>query len=177
VRQLPNLLTWARIALTPVCVYLVLTGRFGPAFPWTLIAGLTDAADGWAARRLGVESRFGARMDPVADKFLLISLYVAFGLVAMVPQWLVWLVVGRDILILGMVAAGLAFTRLRDFPPTRWGKLSTILQIAGVLVLLRHLSGPVHTVTVWLVASATAWSGVHYVWRAVVLTRAARQIV
>ena len=177
-RRLPNLLTLARIALTPVCVYLLLSGRPDLAVPVTLIAGLTDAADGYLARRYGGESRFGAWLDPVADKLLLASLYVSFAIVCSVPAWLVWLVVGRDAVILAMVAAGLALTEIRDFPPTVWGKISTIVQIAGVLILLEACAGlavarQVQGLTVWAVAALTAWSGLHYTWRAIGILRVA----
>ena len=80
-RQLPNLLTLARIALTPVCVYLLLSGRPQLAVPVTIFTGLTDLFDGYLARRFSVETRFGAWLDPVADKLLLMSLYVSFGVV------------------------------------------------------------------------------------------------
>ena len=181
-RQLPNLLTWARIVLTPVCVYYVLAGRPDIAMPWTVVTGLTDAADGYLARRLRVESRLGAWLDPIADKFLLTSLYVTFGIVNAVPDWLVWLVVGRDVLILTLAAAGLALTRIRDFPPTVWGKTSTVIQIAGVLVLLEAGAGSamgtqLRDLTVWAVAAGTAWSGIHYMWRAVAMSRTSREIV
>jgi cardiolipin synthase len=177
VRQLPNLLTWSRILLTPLCVYLLVSGRPGLALPVTIVTGLTDTADGYLARRLGARTRLGAWMDPIADKLLLTSLYISFGIVNAAPVWLVWLVVGRDILILAMVAAGLAFTRIRDFPPTLWGKISTTVQIAGVLVLLAVCAGSslavqLQSITIWAVGTVTAWSGVHYIWRAFHMLRA-----
>ena len=178
-RQLPNVLTISRIVLTPVCVYLLLIGRPDLSFPITFITGLTDTADGYFARRLGVETRFGAWMDPVADKVLLTSLYLSFGVVNAVPSWLVWLVVGRDAVILLMVLVGIAFTAIRDFPPTVWGKFSTVLQIAGVLILLSACAGweiglRLQSATILAVAAGTAWSGLHYIWRAATMLRGAR---
>jgi cardiolipin synthase len=181
-RWLPNLLTWTRIVLTPVVVWTVVSRECAFALPVTLTAGLTDAADGFLARKLGAETRLGAWLDPLADKFLLVSLYVAFGFAGLVPVWLVWLVVGRDLLILSMAASALAATTIRDFPPTVWGKLSTVIQIGASLVVVASCStfpraAVLVPVAVWLVAIATAWSGIHYVSRAVVLGRGAQQKV
>jgi cardiolipin synthase len=181
-RWLPNVLTWVRIGLTPVVVYTLVSGKCSLALPVTLVAGLTDAADGYLARRLAAETRFGAWLDPLADKFLLVSLYVAFGLAGLVPGWLVWLVVGRDVLILSMAASALAATPIRDFPPTVWGKLSTVIQIGAAVLVVASCSAFPQAASmvpnlVWLVAGATVWSGIHYIWRAVVLARGAQQKV
>lgn len=179
---LPNILTLLRIALTPFIIRDVLDGHCSVALPLAMIAGFTDAADGYMARLLNAVSRSGAWLDPIADKFLLTGLYLSFGYGGLAPWPLVWLVVGRDALILAMAAAGIVFTSIRDFPPTFWGKLSTVIQIAVALVLLARctavpgISGLVGIALV-AVAAATAWSGVHYVWRATVLLRAARQNV
>jgi phosphatidylglycerophosphate synthase len=107
-------------------------------------------------------------------------LYISFGIVRVVPSWLVWLVVGRDVLILTMVAAGLAFTRVRDFPPSAWGKISTVVQIVGVVVFLEASAGLVfaaklRNLAIWTVAAATGWSGAHYMWRALETVRAIRR--
>src|SRR3954451_20211694 len=180
--SLPNLVTLLRIVLTPLVVLLIMTGRCDRALPVTLIAGCTDAADGYLARRFGSASRLGAYLDPVADKFLLTSLYISFAIADLVPDWLVWLVVGRDVLILAMAAAGLAFTPVRDFPPSIWGKISTVIQITASIIILAACAGLVRSgalmfVTVLAVALATCCSGIHYVWRAVITVRHPREIV
>lgn len=179
---LPNLLTIVRIVLTPFIVRDVLDGHCSVALPFAMFAGFTDAADGYLARLLHSTSRVGAWLDPVADKFLLTGLYLSFGYGGLVPWPLVWLVVGRDVLILAMVGAGLVITSIRDFPPTIWGKLSTVLQIAGALILLSSCSSvagvtPLVSPAIFAVFVATAWSGVHYVWRAMVLLQGARKKV
>jgi cardiolipin synthase (CMP-forming) len=181
-RSLPNLITWARIVLTPVVVWTVVSRQCSFALPVTLAAGLTDAFDGLLARRLGAETRFGAWLDPLADKFLLVSLYLAFGYAGLVPGWLVWLVVGRDVLIVSMAASALVATPIRDFPPSVSGKVSTVIQIGvSVLVVASCSTFPwaaaVVPFAVWLVAFATVWSGIHYISRAIVLARAAQQKV
>lgn len=170
-RWLPNFLTGVRAILTPVIVYLIAQRQCAAALPITVFAGLTDAADGYLARRLGVSGRLGAWLDPIADKLLLTALYLTFGFVGLVPDWLVWLVVGRDIIILTLAALGLFVAAIRDFPPTIWGKISTALQIAGTLVFLSACAGwawaaGLAETTVWAVAIATAWSGMHYVYSA-----------
>lgn len=178
---LPNLVTCVRIVLTPVVSSAVLSGRCGVALPLALVAGATDAVDGYLARRFGAASRLGAWLDPIADKLLLVSLYLSFGFAAIVPPWLVWMVVGRDVLILAMSAAGVAFAGIRDFPPTIWGKISTVVQIVGSVVLLAVCSmgslAAIVPVVVWAVAVATAWSGVHYTWRGITLFRRFRRNV
>lgn len=167
---LPNVLTSLRIFLTPLIAYFILTDRCDLALPLSMLAGFSDAADGFLARRFRWSSQAGAYLDPIADKLLLTSLYVSFGAIDLVPVWLVWLVVGRDILILAMAAAGWALRSVRDFPPSFWGKLSTVVQICAALVLLAacaRFSGAIALApfTVWAVTAVTVWSGMHYVWQ------------
>ena len=174
--SLPNLLTCVRIALTPVIVFALIASNCRDAFWLSLFAGLTDAADGYLARRMGYETRIGAYLDPIADKVLLTALYFCFGVADLVPWWLVWLVVGRDLMILSLAAAGLLWKGIRDFPPTIWGKLSTLLQIATSLSVISgcaySLSPTIVNCFLYATAITTAWSGLHYLGRAVVSARA-----
>lgn len=181
-RALPNLFTCVRIALAPLIIHLLLSGRCDLALPITVFTGLTDAVDGYLARKMGAESRIGAWLDPLADKILLTSLYVSFSAAGLAPSWLAWLVVGRDVLILAMAGSGLLLAGIRDFPPTIWGKISTVIQICASLVLLGSCAdygflSEVSEFTVWTVAATTAWSGVHYVWHAIGRFRAAQHLV
>src|SRR5512138_2219053 len=176
---LPNLLTCLRIGLTPVIVYTLLARQFETAFVLSVAAGFTDAFDGLLARRFGWMSRTGAYLDPIADKLLLTSLYVSFGAIGLVPWWLPCLVVGRDVVILLMAAGGLLFTTIRDFPPSIWGKISTVIQIIAAGLVLAACAGirSVESLTVpaiWATTLGTAWSGVHYVWRGFYLLRRSR---
>ncbi len=168
--QIPNLLTGIRILLTPVIVYALMQGQCGRALAITALAGVSDAADGYLARRMGAETRAGAYLDPVADKLLLTSLYLSFGIAGLAPSWLVGLVVGRDALILLMAAVGWMFMAIRDFPPSVWGKVSTVIQIGAAIVFLTGcalpLGQPLHDAAIWLTTAATAWSGLHYTWTA-----------
>jgi cardiolipin synthase len=155
-----------------------LAGDCRGALTLLAIAAATDGIDGFIARRYRQITRLGAWLDPVADKLLLTAVYVSLGIMAVIPAWLVWLVVGRDVVILAMAAAGLLFTRHRDFPPSIWGKLSTVVQIvtaiAGVLACTVDFALP--DIFVWATAIITAWSGVHYVWRGWKLLRGATTI-
>jgi cardiolipin synthase len=174
--SLPNLLTCARIALAPVIVFALLANNCKDAFWLSLLAGVTDAADGYLARRMGFETRVGAYLDPIADKILLTALYFCFGVAGLAPWWLVWLVVGRDLMILSLAAGGLFWKGIRDFPPTIWGKLSTLLQIATSLAVISGcayaLSPAVVHAFLYATAITTAWSGLHYLGRAVASARA-----
>ena len=168
---LPNLITGLRAVLTPVIVYLILTRQCSLAMPVTVFAGLTDTADGYLARRLGAEGRLGAWLDPIADKMLLTALYITFGVGGLAPVWVVWLVVGRDLMILSLAGLGLFVAAIRDFPPTVWGKLSTLFQIAAAIVFISDCAGwavssEVAPYAIWTVGIATGWSGVHYLWTA-----------
>jgi cardiolipin synthase len=174
-RQLPNLLTLVRLLLTPAIVAGLLNGKCLMPLALSVFAGITDAFDGMLARRYNAVSQTGAYLDPVADKLLLVSLYVSFGVASIIPSWLVYLVVGRDLLIMVLVALGWALIGERRFPPSLWGKLSTLLQIgAAVLFLSRCLiviPNALYDAVVYVVALATAWSGLHYTGRALAILR------
>ncbi|HEV2691072.1 MAG TPA: CDP-alcohol phosphatidyltransferase family protein, partial [Bryobacteraceae bacterium] len=147
--------------------------RYGRAIILCFLAGITDIIDGFLARRFANATPVGAYFDPIADKVLLSAIYIALGWAHAIPWWMVAVVFGRDVLILAMAAYGLVFTSLRKFPPSVWGKISTFFQIAAAMVVLGDRDGipaPV-TLAVWLMVAATAWSGVHYTWRGVVLLR------
>ena len=177
---LPNLLTLARVVLTPLVAVLILRGSYGPALAWLAVAGVTDGLDGLVARRFGWSSRAGALLDPVADKVLLVTVYIAMAIAELVPGWLVILVVGRDVLILACAGLAFLFTNVRSFPPSRWGKLSTLIQmLTGVLVIGSRAVGSTSLVAyaavmIVVTAVATAWSGLDYGWRAALALRAGR---
>jgi len=169
--SLPNLLTCARLALTPFIVFKLMANDCTRAFWLILLAGSTDAADGYIARRIGQETRVGAYLDPIADKFLMTALYLCFGIAGLAPWWLVSLVIGRDVMILTLAGAGLFWKGVRDFPPTVWGKLSTMLQIGTSLGIIAEcafgFNPELIEVLIYATAGATIWSGFHYLNRAV----------
>ena len=171
--NLPNLFTFARLVLAPFVASDILHGRYGRAIILLFAAGFTDVIDGFLARRFQISTRVGAYFDPIADKILLSVIYISLGLAGAMPWWMVAVVFGRDVLILAMAAYGLMFTKLRKFPPSVWGKISTFFQIAAALVVIGARAGipaPV-TLALCLMVLGTIVSGIHYVWRAVVLLR------
>ncbi len=160
--NLANAVTLGRICMVPVAVWLVLRGHCLAAFWLFLAAGASDAVDGWLARRRGTTS-VGALLDPVADKVLLVSMYVTLAAIRVLPDWLAILVVFRDAVIVGGV---LAFSVLRMpvvIRPLLVSKLNTVLQIALVAVALLYAGLGVTTALmpalVWLVTASTLVSG------------------
>jgi len=101
--NLPNLITLARILSVPIVVWAIAANEMLLAFVLFLAAGVSDAVDGYLAKRFGMESELGAYLDPLADKVLIVSIYVALGVSEAAPRWLVILVVSRDIMIVGAI--------------------------------------------------------------------------
>lgn len=172
--SLPNLITLLRLCAVPAAVYLIIKGRLDIAF-WVFVgAGMSDALDGWIARRWNLRSALGALLDPVADKALLVSVYVTLAMIGVLPDWLAILVVFRDVLIVGGVVVFYLLGTPRPIEPILISKANTALQIglAALALLLAGfgLSAPLLLeALVWGVAATTIASGVSYVWGA--LTR------
>ena len=172
-RQLPHLLTLVRLFASPCIAWLLLRSRFGEALGVVLLAGLTDWFDGFTARRLQVSGKLGVILDPLADKALLITLFLVLGTIRLLPAWLVILVIGRDLVIL-VGALLLRFARnIRQFIPSPLGKISTFFQIMLALLVLIHAAFP-NQLLLWLrntalIASAffTALSGLDYIRRGI----------
>ena len=99
--SIPNLITLGRILLVPIVVWAIAQGLMWLAFVLFLAAGVSDAIDGFLAKRFHMTTELGAYLDPLADKALIVSIYVALGVNGYIPRWLVILVVSRDILIIG----------------------------------------------------------------------------
>ncbi len=101
--NIPNIITLGRILLVPFIVWAIASSQMEIAFAIFIVAGVSDAVDGFLAKRFNMASELGALLDPVADKALLVSIYVALGIWGAVPRWIVILVVSRDIMIVGAV--------------------------------------------------------------------------
>lgn len=166
---LPNAITGVRMALAAPLAWLVLEGDRGAALALALAAGFSDALDGLLAKRMGWQSRLGGLIDPMADKLMLLAAFLSLGLVGDVPAWLVWLVIGRDVVI---VAGAVAYHNLigpLQARPTAISKLTTLLQILLVLALLVDGIEAIALPRVLLqglviaTAAATVASGLHYV--------------
>lgn len=163
----PNIITITRLFLVPVIVWLIVADKPFTAFVVFLFAGLTDALDGFLARRFGWQTELGAYLDAIADKALLMSVYAVLGFYGHLPAWLVILVVSRDILIIGAVMLGWLLDRAMALHPNLLSKLNTALQIAlAVLVLAeRGLAlgwGDATAVFIWVTGATTALSAIVY---------------
>ena len=168
-----NQLTLLRMGLAPLLVVLVLQGRMGWALGVFVVAGITDALDGLIARRGGQQTTLGAMLDPVADKVLMTSSFIALtwgsGLAVAIPVWLTVVILSRDAIIIVSVAIVNLTLGRRIFYPSLLGKLSTVSQLLTVgLVLLANVVGGGqmlrHLFTVTLVLTVS--SALHYVYLA-----------
>ncbi len=156
--QLPNLISVSRFLLTPFAVVAIWEGQDGRAFWLSLLAGATDFLDGGIARWMKTQSRTGQILDPLADKFMLDCLYLTLALAR--GEWIGWVILARDAMIVGGSLAIAAATGHRDFPPSWLGKLSTVLQIAWILFYLGRW--PAENICFVLMFLATIFSGADY---------------
>lgn len=169
--NVPNLFTGARLLLAPFIIAAILDRRHFMALALFAAAALTDTVDGTIARRFGSATPAGAYLDPIADKVLLSGVYIALAVVSSVPWWFVILIFARDLFLLVSSALALAFTGLRQFHPSVWGKATTFLQILTAVAILAagaSESSRFHWIAgalIWPAAAATIWSGVHYTCR------------
>lgn len=138
---LPNLITIARLLMVPVVILAIMRGEMGLAFAVFIVAGLSDAVDGAIARYFGQTSELGAYLDPVADKLLLVSIFVMLGYVGSVPGWLVLLIVTRDILIIVAVLISHLIGHPVKVRPLMVSKANTAAQILYAVAVLGGLSG------------------------------------
>lgn len=132
----PNFLTFARILLTPFLIWCLVQRKMDQALIIFVVAGLTDGLDGLVARLLHQKSRLGACLDPLADKFLLVSSFILLGWLGAIPLWLVIVAIGRDVMIVSGVLALMILNVPLVIQPTLLGKLTTLTQLLVVLLVL-----------------------------------------
>lgn len=167
-RDIPNILSSLRLASAPGVGWLVAQEAHIYALGLFAVMAFTDALDGFLAKRYAWQSRLGGILDPLADKALLISTYVALWWLHLVPWWLLALIVGRDLVIVsGALRWHLHYGPL-DAAPTHLSKLTTFIQVClaiGLLAISVGYSPPplVLTLGVYAVALLTLASGLHYV--------------
>jgi cardiolipin synthase len=156
---LPNLISLARLVLAPLSVEMIVERRWKEALAIFLVAGLSDALDGWIARRFDLRSELGAYLDAIADKALLACNYVTLAAIGQIPLFLVLLVVTRDLMIVGAVILCWLMRRPMSISPHILSKANTAAQIAFVVLLLGaralDLPTPWFDAGVWLVAALT----------------------
>lgn len=133
---LPNLITVGRLILVPLVILMIINQRWQAAFALFVIAGISDAVDGYLARHCGMASELGAYLDPVADKALIVSIYITLAMVGAVPAWLVILVVSRDIMIVSAVILSWVMDKPVTIAPFVVSKLNTAAQIAFAALVL-----------------------------------------
>ena len=137
--SIPNLITLGRILLVPIVVWTIASGAMWVAFVLFLVAGVSDAVDGFLAKRFNMTTVLGAYLDPLADKALIVSIYLTLGINGEIPRWLVILVVSRDILIVGGIMLSWLLGSPLKIKPLLVSKLNTVVQIVFACVVLGSL--------------------------------------
>lgn len=133
---IPNLITIGRLLLVPLTIWLLISGFPELAFWAFVLAGVSDGVDGLIARQFNQRSQLGGYLDPLADKALLVSIYVTFAITGDVPVWLAILVVSRDLLIVGGVILAWMLDRPVAMRPRAISKTNTVAQIVLAAVVL-----------------------------------------
>ena len=169
-RAAPNLLTLMRLFIIPFLVIEILDGHYRISFALFILAGISDALDGLLARWLSQKTTLGQYLDPIADKLLLSTLFVVLTHVGMIPQYVTVLVFSRDVGILLISTLLFATGALRDFRPSLFGKLNTVMQIVALIaVLCQKIFVSPHLVTlkdflVRAIAVLAPLSAAQYAW-------------
>jgi len=165
--NIPNLITLGRLLAVPLIVYLISQQLMTLAF-WTFFgAGISDAVDGYLAKRFDAVTELGTYLDPIADKVLLVAIYVTLGLAGHLPTWLVILAVSRDLLIVGGALLSYTMDLSLNIRPLIISKINTCLQITLAALILAELGdvlsgGPVIEPLIVAVGVTTVASGASY---------------
>jgi cardiolipin synthase len=135
-----NLITFLRFVLVPAIIYALLTGHNGFAFAGFIVAGISDGIDGFVARHYNQRSELGTYLDPLADKLLLVSVFVVLGLMEELPLWLVVMAVSRDLLIICAVLLSAVMGHPVEMRPLPVSKANTAVQIVLAALVLAELA-------------------------------------
>ena len=169
--NVPNLITLLRIILVPVIVILLIQGSFFKALIMFIVAGLSDALDGFLARVLNQQTVLGAYLDPIADKALLASSFVTLSVLHIIPSWLAVIVISRDSIILLGISVLSIMSITVEIRPALVSKVTTGLQLITVLVALSFrclpwaVNGIWSLALYWVTAFFTIVSGLNYMVR------------
>jgi len=159
-----------RLFVLPFLVITILAGHWRLAFALLWVAGVSDGLDGLLARWLDERTKLGQYLDPIADKILLSTMFVVLTHVGVIPRFVTVLVLSRDIGILLIATLLFATGTLRDFRPSKLGKLNTVVQILGVLTVMTCQVVPrsgledLRTVLLWAIAVLAPVSAAEYAW-------------
>lgn len=164
---IPNLITILRFLLVPAVVLAMLQARWDWAFAGFVVAGVSDGVDGFIARHFNQRSRLGAYLDPMADKLLLVSVFVVLGFTGGLPLWLVVAAVSRDALIVCAVLLSTVIGNPVEMKPLMISKANTAFQIVLAAVVLGELTfdlhlGPVRPTLIFLTGVLTVASAAAY---------------
>ncbi len=165
--SIPNLITLGRVILVPVVFWLLVTNQMTAAFLVFVIAGISDAVDGFLAKRFDWATELGAYLDPLADKLLIVCIFIALGVREELPSWLVIAVVSRDVLIVTGIVLSWFMGHPVEIKPLALSKANTLSQIVLAAVVLADEAftlnlDSVRLVLVWLTAALTLGSLVAY---------------
>jgi cardiolipin synthase len=168
--NIPNLITLLRIILVPIIVILLIQGFFLKALIVFVVAGLSDALDGFLARVLHQQTALGAYLDPIADKALASS-FLTLSILHIIPSWLAVIVISRDFIILLGISVLSIMSISVEIRPTFISKVTTALQLITVLLALSlqclpcSVNGIWSLVIYWVTAFFTIISGLNYMAR------------
>lgn len=165
--NVPNFITLGRVLSVPVVFWLLVTGQAKAAFLIFVAAGISDAVDGYLAKRFDSRTELGAYLDPLADKLLIVSIYIALGVRGEIPLWLVIAVVSRDFLILAGVLLAWLMNHPMTIKPLAVSKANTFAQLVlASTVLADNAFGlelvNVRFVLVWIAGILTMMSAAAY---------------
>ena len=169
-RHIPNVLTLIRLVLIAPFLVFLYHKDYVDAFYIFLLAGFTDGLDGWLARHFNWQTLFGSFIDPMSDKLLIASSFIALALIGTLPWWLVILVFLRDLTIsLGVLAWYYFVQRKLDFKPTYLSKINTVFQLSLVTLCLfeqafSQLAPHLVETLIVLTALTTTSTYINYVW-------------
>lgn len=138
--SLPNLITLGRLVAVPVIITLIVLPNWSAAFALFLVAGVSDAVDGYLAKRYNLQTELGAYLDPIADKALLISIYIALAISGVIPAFIAILVVSRDVMIVGAIIVAWVMEKPMKIRPLFISKANTTVQIAFATAVLAAMA-------------------------------------
>lgn len=167
--NIPNTLTLIRIILIPVFVTAIIYKRYDYALYLFGIAAITDMLDGLIARITGQKTALGTFLDPLADKFLLVTSFILFSIYGLIPKWLTITIISRDIIVITGWIVLYVITHTKNIETTLMGKIAIAFQLILIFYVLLEINMPslpdVRIYLQWFTAIFTIISGLHYIYR------------